>query len=81
MKTNNKNWKHDCDFYSDITSVSGPNSYQGGLLSTGATLSSFYLLVELGLLLHIFSAYIWGEQDQLLIERNHQTCSKQTILF
>ena len=31
----------------------------GGLLSKGATLSSFDLLVELGLLLQLFAAYIW----------------------
>ena len=30
----------------------------GGLLSTGATLSSLYLLVKLDLLLHLFPAYI-----------------------
>ena len=31
----------------------------GGLLSIGATLSSFYLFVELGLLLCHFPAFIW----------------------
>ena len=51
---------------SSHTSVSGPHSYPGGgLLSTGAALSSFNLLVELGLLLHIFLEYIWWELDQL----------------
>ena len=37
-----------------VTTVLGPHSYPGGLLSTGATLSHFYLLVELGLPLHLF---------------------------
>ena len=54
---------------------------RGGLLSTGATLSSFDLLVELGLLLHLFPAYIWWELNQLFIKRKHQTCLKQTKLF
>ena len=53
----------------------------GGLLSTGATLSSFHLLVELGLLLQLFAAYSWCEPDQLFIKRNHQTCLKQTKLL
>ena len=30
-----------------------------GLLSTGSTPSSFYLLVEMGLPLHLFPAYMW----------------------
>ena len=36
-----------------------PILIRGDLLSTGATLSSFHLLVELGLLLQLFAAYIW----------------------
>ena len=53
----------------------------GGLSSTGATLSSFHLLVELGLMLQLFAAYIRIEPDQLFIKRKHETCSKQTKLF
>ena len=35
-----------------------PSLLVEGLLSTGATSPSFYLLVELGLLLHLFKAYV-----------------------
>ena len=48
----------------------------GGLLSTGASLSNFYLFVELGLLLYPFPAFIWGELDQLCMKRNQHTCLK-----
>ena len=48
----------------------------GGLLSTGATLSSSYLFVELGLLIYPFPAFIWWELDQLCIKRNQHTCVK-----
>ena len=48
----------------------------GALLSIGATLSSFFLVVELGLLLYFFQAFIWGELDHLSIKRNQHTCLK-----
>ena len=31
----------------------------------------FYLLVEMGLPLHLFPAYMWWELDQLFLKRNH----------
>ena len=52
-----------------------------GLLSTGPTQSSFYLLVEIGLPLHLFSAYRWWELVQLFIKWHHQKCLKLTKLY
>ena len=37
----------------------------GALLSTGATLPSFYLLVELGLLLYLFPVFFWQTRPAL----------------
>ena len=51
-----------------------------GLLSTGLTTSSFHLLVEMGLPLHLFPAYRWWELVQLFIKRHHQKCLKWTKL-
>ena len=42
-----------------------------GLLSTGHTPSSFYLLVEIGLPLYLFLAYMGWELNHLFIKRNH----------
>ena len=47
----------------------------------GATLSSFYLLVELGLLLFPFPAFIWWELYQLCLKGNQHICLKWTKLF
>ena len=41
-----------------------------GLLSTGPTPSSSSLLIEMGLPLHIFPAYMWWELEQLFIKRH-----------
>ena len=48
----------------------------GALLSTGATLSSFYFFVELGLLLYLLPAFNLGQLDKLPIKRNQHTCLK-----
>ena len=42
------------------------------LLSTGPTLSSFYLLLDVGLPLHLFLAYRWWELVLLFIQTHHQ---------
>ena len=54
-----------------------PSLLVEGLLSTGPTTSSFYLVVE-GLPLHLFPAYRWWELVQLFIKRHHQKCLKLT---
>ena len=51
-----------------------------GLLSMGSTPSSFYLLVEMGLPLHLFPAYMLWELDKLFIKRHHQKDLKWTKL-
>ena len=58
-----------------------PLVFLEGLLSTGPTLSSFYLLVEMGLPLHLFLEYILWELDQLFIKRHHHTDLKWTKLY
>ena len=46
-----------------------PSLLVEGLLSMGPTLSSFCLLVEMGLPLHLFPAYMLWELDQLSIKK------------
>ena len=58
-----------------------PSLLVEGLVSTGPTPSSFYILVEMGLPLHLFPAYRWWELDKLFIKRNHIRCLKWTKLF
>ena len=66
-----------------FTTVWGPHSYLslGILLSTGATLSRFYLFLECGLLLYPFPAFIWWKLDQLCIKKKQHTCLKWTKLL
>ena len=59
----------------------GPPFLSGGVCYQQGLPCLVYFLVELGLLLQFFAAYIWWEPDQLFIKRNHQTCLKQTKLF
>ena len=42
------------------------------LVGWGPTPSNFYLLVETGLLLHLFTAYIWWGLPQLLLKKHHK---------
>ena len=58
-----------------------PSLLLEGLLSTGPTPSSCYLLVEMGLQLHLFPAYTWCELDQLFIKRHHHKDLKWTKLY
>ena len=58
-----------------------PFLFVEGLLSTGPTPSSFYLLVEMGLPLHLFPAYILWKLDQLFVKRHHHKDLKWTKLF
>ena len=57
-----------------------PFLFAEGLLSTGPTPSSFYFLVEMGLPLHLFSAYRLWELDQLLLKIYHHKDLKLTKL-
>ena len=51
-----------------------------GLLSTRATLSSFYLFVELGLLLYHFPTFIWWQLDQLCIKETQHRYNFQYLV-
>ena len=57
-----------------------PFLFVKGLLSMWLTSSSFYLLVQIGLPLYIFPAYMWWELDQLFINRHHYKDLKWTKL-
>ena len=58
-----------------------PFLFVEGLLSMGPTPSSFCLLVEMGLPLHIFTAYMLLELDGLFIKRHHHKDLKLTKLW
>ena len=49
-----------------------PSLLVEGLLTTGPNPSSFYLLVEMRLPLHLYPAYIWWELDQLFIKKQQK---------
>ena len=61
-----------CSTYKGHKWIGPPSLLVEGLLSTGPTPSSFYLLVETGLPLHLYPTFIWWELDQLFIKRHHQ---------
>ena len=67
------------DTQSQVNQV--PSLLVEGLLSIGPTQSSFYFLVEMGLPLHIFPAYIWWELDQLFLKRHNHKYLKLRKLF
>ena len=52
-----------------------------GLLSTVATLSSFYLFAELRLLVCPFPAFIWWELDQLCMKKKPSMFEMNKIIF